>query len=230
VRGWICAFLVALFLVLPRPGAAQSWALVDSQHATEIGVVQEWFHRDLEPPAYDDTRWSSTALSLSYCAADWLKLGFEGGTSEFEADDFPGSTYQRYLVGGFAGVRVWQWNGWDVSANARYLDTFDLDTSENLFHKRVRSVDGSVNVARTFDGLGQAMAVWAGPMVVNDFVQTYPLDSLDAFESSSGTGWGVNAGARVILGGWIAVYGFASYVEEIQGGFGISLYAGKGSL
>jgi hypothetical protein len=222
--------LVLLFALVSRAGA-QPRAVNDASRATEIGIVQEWFHRELEPSIYEDTRWSTTSIVLTYNITDWLNIGLEGGTSEFESDEFPGSSYNRYTVGGTAGARVVHFGAWNITANARYLDTFDLDESRQLmFHKRVRSASGSVNVLRSFAVLSQSATLWAGPTVVNDFVQTFAYDSTTPLESSSGTALGAGVGGRLILGGWVSLYGFASYVDDVQGGFGACLHAKDGSF
>jgi hypothetical protein len=222
--------LTFVMLFACGPALAQPWVMNDSKHATEIGFFQDWFHRELEPSIYSDTRWSTMSVSLNYNATDWLNLGFEGGRSRYEAEDFQNAEYERYSVGGSVGVRVYRWNRWQLSAGARYQDTFDLDTSAHYFHKRVRTISGSVNVVGGLGMLGQSLALWAGPTIVDDLVQSFPLDSLDSIDSTSGFGLGAGAGVRIILGGWASVYGFASYVEEIQGGVGVCLHVGKGSL
>jgi hypothetical protein len=212
------------------PAIAQPWVMNDAKHATEIGFFQEWFHRELEPSIYSDTRWSSMSVSLNYNATDWLNLGFTGGRSEFENDDFANSHFERYLVGAAVGVRAYERGMWSLSVSGRYIDTFDLDQYTDLLHKRMRTLSGSVNLVRRIDRLGTGTAVWAGPALIDDLVQTYPYDSLEAVESTSGLGLGVDAGARLLLGGWIAVYGYVSYVDQLQGGIGLSLHAGKGNL
>lgn len=222
--------LVAIGCVTPKHSMAQPINLNDRKGTVEVGFFQEWFHRSLEPSIYDDTRWNISSISFQYDATDWLNLGFEGGRSRYESEDFDNSEFDRYSVGFSAGARVYRWSTWQLSAGARYQDTFDLDTSPHFFHKRVRSVSGSVNVVGQFAVFRQAVTLSAGPIIVDDLVQSFPLDSLDPIESTSGTAPGANVGARVVFGGWISVYGFASYVEEIQGGVGLCLHAGKGSL
>jgi hypothetical protein len=226
------SFLLPGLIAMLLPGAAraQSHLLNDTRRSTEIGIFHEWFHRQLEPSIYEDTRWNITSIQLSYCATDWLGLGLDIGTSEFESEDFPDSKYNRYSVGANLGVRALRLGAWDFGVSGRYLDTFDLDTSPTLLHKRVRSLGVTASVARTFNIFNQSTSVWAGPTVVDDFIETFAWDSTDALESTSGPGWGAEVGARVILGGWVALYGFASYVDDVQGGIGLSLHAGKGSL
>ena len=226
----VTLLLVALLALASRANA-QPRVINDSQRSTEIGVIQEWFHRELEPSLYGDTRWSTTSLVLTYNVTDWLNIGLEGGPSEYESSDFPGTSYNRYMVGATAGLRFLQLGAWEIAANARYLDTFDLDESRLLFfHKRMRSASGSVNVSRTLDVLGQSATLWAGRTLVNDFVQTFVFDATAPVESSSGTALGAGIGGRLILGGWISLYGFMSYIEDVQGGVGACLHAGDGSF
>jgi hypothetical protein len=213
----------------PSSAVAQPWGVNDQRGVVEAGVAQEWFHRELEPELYSDTRWSVTSFTLNYNAFDWLNLGFEGGLSEFESDDFPGSEYERYSVGGTLGARLYRRGNWSIAANARYLDTFDMDHSENLLHKRVRSIGGSVNAVREFAPLGRTLNLWAGPAIAHDLVETFFWDSLDATESTSGVALGVSAGARALIH-WIALYGFVSYIDDWQGGIGVSLHADGGGF
>jgi hypothetical protein len=217
-------------LLAPARGLAQPWKVNDAPGVVEIGYLQEWFHRELEPDVYSDTQWSTSSISLAFNATSWLMLGFSGGLSEFESDDFPGSSFERYLVALSAGVELYHHGPWRLTASARYLDTFDLDVESNFQHKRMRTIDGSVNVVRGFSLVGQQWTAWAGPAVIDDLVETYPYDSLDPVASTSGPGFGGNAGARVVLGGWVSLYGFASYVEQLQGGLGLLLHVEKGGL
>ena len=226
------ALVLALLsaLVLPARSVAQPWKVNEPKGSVEVGFVQEWFHRELEPAAYSDTRWSTASISLAYNAATWLKLGFSGGLSEFESDDFPGSSFDRYTVGFSAAGEIYRRDRWSLTASARYLDTFDLDEAPNFQHKRMRTIDGSVNVVGVFSLLGQQTLAWIGPTIIDDLVETYPYDAIEPVESTSGPGFGANAGARVLLKGWVSIYGFASYVDDLQGGFGIMLHVEQGGL
>lgn len=222
--------LTFVMLFACGPALAQPWVMNDSKHATEIGFFQDWFHRELEPSIYSDTRWSTMSVSLNYNATDWLNLGFTGGRGEFEHEDFANSNFERYMVGASLGVRAYERGMWSLSVSGRYLDTFDLDQYSDQQHKRMRTLSGAVNVVRRLDRLGTGTAVWAGPAVSDDLVQSYPYDSLEAVASTDGLGFGVDVGARILLGGWVSIYGYASYIDQLQGGIGLSLHAGKGSL
>ena len=226
----IAVFACALSVVLSPSSLRAQTLITDTKRATEIGIVQEWFHRELEPAPYNDTEWNITSLQLSYSVTDWLKFAVQGGYSEFENDDFGNSEYKRYSVGGGIAVRAWKKGDWDIEASARYLDTFDLDTSITLLHKHVQSVGGTAQLVRSFSPFGQSAKVWAGPLVVDDRIETFTWDATTALSSSHGTGFGAQAGTRVILGGWVSLYGFASYVDNVQGGVAVSLHARDGAF
>ena len=224
------ALWVAMTLML-LPLAADAQMLVsDTRRTTELSILQEWFHRELEPAVYNDTEWNITSLQLSYSITDWFKFAIQGGYSEFENEDFATSEYKRYSVGGGIAVRAWKKGDWDIEASARYLDTFDLDTSITLLHKHVQSVGGTAQLVRSFSPFGQSAKVWAGPLVVDDRIETFAWDATTALSSSDGTGFGAQAGTRVILGGWVSLYGFASYVDNVQGGVAVSLHAREGAF
>jgi hypothetical protein len=225
---------ILLCLAVSVLASNQSWAqtagLTDHKGTVEAGVFHEWFHRQLEPSIYDDTRWNIVSGALKYSATDWMTVGFEGGYSNYTSEDFPGSEFQRFVVGVSGGVRAYHRENWDVSVSGRYADTFDLDSGSQFFHKRIRSISGSVDVVGRLALVKRAVTIWAGPYVVDDLVQSFLLDSLEPIESTSGAALGGNAGMRVIVANWIAVYGFASYVDEVQGGVGICFHAGSGGL
>src|SRR5678815_2622669 len=104
MKASLIVLLVATMLVL-LPLVADAQMLVsDTRRSTELSIVHEWFHRELEPAVYDDTEWNITSLQLSYSITDWFKFAIQGGYSEFENEDFATSEYKRYSVGG--GIAV----------------------------------------------------------------------------------------------------------------------------
>ena len=224
------ALIAAQLAFVPKTAPAQTGAFNDKGGTVEVSAVQEWFHRELEPSAYADTRWSVTSFLFTYDAAAWLRLGMQGGLSQYESDDFPGSEFQRYVAGGTVAARPWQRGNWDVSACGRYLETFDFDDSATALHKRVRSIAVAAALTRRFSVVHQAVALWGGPIYVDDRIQTYPFDSRDAVESTSGAAVGAAAGGRVVIAGYVVLFGYVNYVEELQGGIGISLRAGEGGF
>lgn len=230
MKASLIALSAAMMLVL-LPLVADAQMLVsDTRRSTELAIVQEWFHRELEPTPYNDTEWNITSLQLSYSITDWLKIAIQGGYSEFENDDFGNSEYKRYSVGGGIAVRAWKKGNWDLEASARYLDTFDLDRSTTLFHKHVQSAGGTVQLVRSFSPFGQQAKLWAGPLVVDDRIESFAWDATTPLSSTDGTGFGAQAGTRVVLGGWVSLYGFVSYVDDVQGGVALSLHAGDGGF
>src|SRR5678816_1606111 len=118
-RAMLC-LLVVLGCFAPRPGTAQPVTFNNQKGTVEVGFFQQWFHRSLEPSIYDDTQWNITSISLRYDAANWLNLGFDGGRSRYEAEDFGNSEFERYSVGGSVGVRLYDWTAWQLCAGARY--------------------------------------------------------------------------------------------------------------
>lgn len=213
------------------PLVAHAQMLVnDTRRSTELAIVHEWFHRELEPAPYGDTQWNITSLQLSYSVTDWFKFAFQGGYSVFEAEDFADARYKQYSVGGGIAVRALKRETWDIEATARYLDTFDLDTSLTLFHKHVRSANGSFQLVHSFSPFEQSVKLWAGPLIVDDFVESFAWDTTAPVSSSDGLGWGAQAGTRIVMGGFVALYGFVSYVDDVQGGIALSLHAGNGGF
>lgn len=213
------------------PLVAHAQMLVnDNRRSTELALVHEWFHRDLEPAPYGNTPWNITSLQLSYSVTDWFKFAVQGGYSVFEAEDFGDARYKQYSVGGGIAVRALKKNNWNIDATARYLDTFGLDTSPTLFHKHVRSAHGSVRLVRSFSPYRQSVKLWAGPLAVRDLVESFAWDATTPVSSNDAVGWGAQAGARIVVGGFVALYGFVSYVDDVQGGIALSLYAGNGGF
>jgi hypothetical protein len=52
-----------------------------------------------------------------------------------------------------------------------------IDTSTTLFHKHVQSVGGTAQLVRSFSPFGQSAKVWAGPLVVDDRIETFAWDA-----------------------------------------------------
>jgi hypothetical protein len=224
------AFVLAAGCALaltPHVLRAQAVPFDGPRGAVEVGAVHERFHREMEPSAYSDTRWNITSILVTYRVAEWFGVGMQGGISTFNDEDFAGSEFTRYSVGAIGSVRALRRGAWDVGANARFLDTFDQDSSPTLLHKRVRSVSASVDVAYRFVVAGQSGTVWAGPLFVDDLVQTFAWDAVEAVETTSGGALGAALGGRVVVR-VIALFAYVNYVDDFQGGVGISLYAKDG--
>jgi hypothetical protein len=230
----ICAVVlvaaVAGMLLVSARACAQAPAFGDSTGAVEVGLIQEWFHRELEPAVYDNTQWNISSILLSYSVTSRFTFSFQTGMSTFDHEDFPNSHFVRYAVGGGVAATVFRHNAWDVGIAARYLDTFDLDDSETSLHKRVQSFYASATLGRHFGIRSQPVFVYGGPVYADDRLQTYAWDSRDPVESDSGAAFGAQVGARIVAVKFISVFGYANYLEQAQGGVGLMLHAGGGGL
>lgn len=195
--------------------------------AVEMGYIHDWFHRDFGGGLPAETDWSVGSVAISYGVQDWIAFEGQGSASNLEGD---GSRYDRLSLGAGVTVQAYRFGRWSVSANARYVDTFDHDQWGNQFHKSVRTLTGSVQLALKIDAWKQSGTLWAGPIVSDDDTELFFNDAHEPVEASAGTGWGASVGARVVLFGWIAVYGYTTYIDDFAGGAGISLHAGKGSF
>lgn len=224
--GVLCASLA----MTPAMLLAQPGAFSEAHGAVDFGVVYEQFHRELEPNAYQDTRWNIASVVLTYGVTDRIAIGVQGGLSDFVSDDFPGSQYTRYAVGIMGAAEILRRGPWALGISGRYLDTFDFDYSAQSFHKRVRSWSASVQGSRRFDIFHAPAAVDFGAIYVDDLVQTFPWGAESAVASTSNGAPGAILTGRVRVVPAFTVFGYVNYVEQVQGGFGIALHAGNGGL
>ncbi len=197
------------------------------KRAAEIGYVHEWFHRDFGDALPAETDWSVASVAIGYGVQDWLSFQGQGGLSNVRGD---GSYYDRLSIGAGVSIRAFQSGRWSISANARYIDTFDHDQWSTQFHKSMRTLSGSAQLGLTVVAWNQAGTLWAGPIASDDHSDLYFNDSREPIEASAGVGWGASAGARFVLFGWIAIYGYTTYIDDFAGGAGISLHASRGSF
>jgi hypothetical protein len=222
------AFVVAM---IAASAATHARAQLPTPHlakrAVEIGYVHEWFQRDFGAELPAETDWSIGSVVISYGAEDWIALQVQGGIHDFGDEE---SYYARISLGAGITVRMLQSGVWSVSANTRYISTFDHDLSAISFHKGIDTLSGAVQLGATFERWGQASTVWAGPFVSHDDSDLYLWDAHQPIEASAGLGWGGAAGAHVVLFRTIAVYGYVTYVDDVAGGVGFALHAGKGSF
>ncbi len=227
MRRFITLAATTVSVLAPMEARAQLPVPQLAERAVEIGYLHEWFHRDFEGAILAETEWSLGSVALEYGVRDWLTLHVQGCASNFDAGD---SYYDRLSVGAGISVRAYHSGVWSVSLNARIIDTFDHDQWANQFHKSVRTLAGAAQLGLSFNAWNQSGSVWAGPVVSDDDAELFVWDTHDPLEASAGLGWGAAAGGRVVLFGWIAVYGYATYIDELAGGAGISLHAGEGSF
>ncbi|HEX5131249.1 MAG TPA: hypothetical protein VFX92_02050 [Candidatus Krumholzibacteria bacterium] len=228
----LCVVLVACLVpaLMPAVVSAQVAPPDGARGTVELGIAQEWFHRELEPQPYHDTRWSITSVVFTYNVSDRIGIGVQGGLANFESDDFAGSTFNRFSVGAMGSARVLQLGDWGVGVTARYLDTFDFDTSETSLHKRVRSIAASVELMRGFAVKRLPVGVRLGAVYTNDLVETFAWGSDDALASTSGGALGAMAGGKVRVFPAVSLFGYVNYVEYVQGGVGVAIHAGSGGL
>jgi hypothetical protein len=198
------------------------------RRSVELGFAREWFRRDMEPAAFRDTRWDVTSVVLRYGAFDRITIGVQGALADYESPDYAGSAYRRYTVGADATVRAYRVGAWELTARARYLDTWDRDDSYFAFHRRERRAAAGVELVRRFDVYGQPLAVWGGPAYANDRIENEPWDTHRAIVAGGQSAWGAAAGARAVLKRYAAVFGYASYLDRFQGGVGVALHADGG--
>jgi hypothetical protein len=205
---------------------AQIMGLTIPERGIEIGYTHKWFHRDVEPGPVDELKWEVGTFAVRYGVLSRLTISFEGNTTKFEHDDYPGFEFDRYTVGGGAVVEVWDRGAWSLSACLHYNEVYDHDLSKSHFHKRVYDVIAGVQAGYRFEPLGQRMNVWGGPMYVRDVADNYPWDANEAIRSESTGDVGIAVGSELVVLHHIAGSFHVVYADYLQARIRIALHIG----
>jgi hypothetical protein len=221
-------FIVVMvcMLICAVAAEAQIMGLPIPPHALEIGYTHKWFHRDVETGPVDELKWEVGTIAVRYGALSRLTISFEGNTSLYKNDDFPGLEFERYTVGGGVVVEVWERGPWNLSTCLHYNEVYDHDISKTHFHKRVYDIIGGVQAGYCFEPLGQRMNVWAGPMVVRDVGENYPWDANEPIRSESSGDFGFAVGSELVAVNYIAGNFYVVYADYLQARIRIAFHIG----
>jgi hypothetical protein len=211
-----------LALSLSRPCHAQIVAPLLEKQAFEVGYAYKWFDRDVPSPQLE-AEWDVGSFFARFGALDWLTLAAEGGLWGVEAADGTNQDYSRWVVGGAASARLHRAKRWNLTATITYNEVYDHDKSKNRSDKRTRGWNAGVLAGTTFAPAGQRLDLWAGPMFVDDLVESYAWGVDDPLAYNADTKLGGAAGAYAVLFDYISGFAYVLYADHPQWRVGVSL-------
>lgn len=199
---------------------AQIVAPVLENKAFEGGYAYKWFERDISAP--QGAEWEAASLFARFGAREWLTIAAEAGLWDIDGNA-PASEYSRWVIGGAVSARIYQAQRFAVTATVTYNEVFDHDETENNSDKRTRGWNAGVLAGTSLATAGQRLDLWAGPMFVDDRIESYPFGLDEPVSYEPDTKLGGAAGLYAVLFDYVSGFAYVLYADNPQWRLGISL-------
>lgn len=204
------------------PAFAQIMLPTIERRAVEFGYDYKWFDRDATSGPVDQLSWEVASLYGRYGAFQRLTILAEGGLWSVDDTNIEGRSFTRWVVGGGATLDVYRHGGWLVAAAGAFSEIYDND-NDYQSDQRIRSWNVSVWAQYRFGNGANRLAVWAGPVYVDDVAEVYAWGAKDPVQSGTEATVGGLAGVSGVLYWYITGFASVTYLDDAQLRLGIAV-------
>jgi hypothetical protein len=209
-------------MMAATPAFAQIMLPTVERRAVEFGYDYKWFDREATSGPVDQLLWEVASLYGRYGAFGRLTILAEGGLWSVDDRNIDDRSFTRWVVGGGATLDVYRHAAWSVAAAGAFSEVYDHD-NDFQSDQRTRSWNVSLWAQVRFGSGAHRLALWAGPVFVDDVAQIYAWGAKDPLLADTDATVGGLAGVSGVLFWYVSGFASVTYVENAQLRLGIAV-------